>query len=167
MFVFHYWVFVYFFFCSSRRRHTRCALVTGVQTCALPVLTDASGCRPEADIEAAPKKVIGHRVGVRIGKALDVRRLAVEEIVDTDLEPRLLVDLERNLEIVIEDVGGAIADVTRCRVEVGRLAEPLRRPGRADAVLFGGQHTIAAPLRLTAVAAADEAVEIEIGRAHV
>src|SRR3546814_3834803 len=27
---------VYFFF-SSRRRHTRCALVTGVQTCALPI----------------------------------------------------------------------------------------------------------------------------------
>src|SRR3546814_8933892 len=29
--------FVYFFFFSSRRRHTRCALVTGVQTCALPI----------------------------------------------------------------------------------------------------------------------------------
>src|SRR3546814_14320251 len=28
-------MFVLFFF-SSRRRHTRCALVTGVQTCALP-----------------------------------------------------------------------------------------------------------------------------------
>src|SRR3546814_17187819 len=26
-----------FFFVSSRRRHTRCALVTGVQTCALPI----------------------------------------------------------------------------------------------------------------------------------
>src|SRR3546814_4062200 len=26
------------FFVSSRRRHTRCALVTGVQTCALPIL---------------------------------------------------------------------------------------------------------------------------------
>src|SRR3546814_9042742 len=26
-------------FCSSRRRHTRCALVTGVQTCALPIST--------------------------------------------------------------------------------------------------------------------------------
>src|SRR3546814_9520545 len=25
------------FFFSSRRRHTRCALVTGVQTCALPI----------------------------------------------------------------------------------------------------------------------------------
>src|SRR3546814_4724656 len=28
---------VIFFFFSSRRRHTRCALVTGVQTCALPI----------------------------------------------------------------------------------------------------------------------------------
>src|SRR3546814_6088445 len=28
---------VLLFFCSSRRRHTRCALVTGVQTCALPI----------------------------------------------------------------------------------------------------------------------------------
>src|SRR3546814_8997079 len=31
-----YLLFVVFFF-SSRRRHTRCALVTGVQTCALPI----------------------------------------------------------------------------------------------------------------------------------
>src|SRR3546814_6711874 len=31
------------FFFSSRRRHTRCALVTGVQTCALPIsLADRS-----------------------------------------------------------------------------------------------------------------------------
>src|SRR3546814_1554689 len=29
-----------FFFFSSRRRHTRCALVTGVQTCALPIYAD-------------------------------------------------------------------------------------------------------------------------------
>src|SRR3546814_1518097 len=30
------WFFLFFFF-SSRKRHTRCALVTGVQTCALPI----------------------------------------------------------------------------------------------------------------------------------
>src|SRR3546814_10386687 len=30
-----YWWVCFFF--SSRRRHTRCALVTGVQTCALPI----------------------------------------------------------------------------------------------------------------------------------
>src|SRR3546814_5259804 len=35
------------FFFSSKRRHTRCALVTGVQTCALPIST-ASRLRPEA-----------------------------------------------------------------------------------------------------------------------
>src|SRR3546814_7024409 len=31
-----------FFFFSSRRRHTRCALVTGVQTCALPICSGIS-----------------------------------------------------------------------------------------------------------------------------
>src|SRR3546814_9053358 len=33
--------FYLLFFCSSRRRHTRCALVTGVQTCALPISIEA------------------------------------------------------------------------------------------------------------------------------
>src|SRR3546814_8104273 len=33
--VLFYCIVLYF---SSRRRHTRCALVTGVQTCALPIL---------------------------------------------------------------------------------------------------------------------------------
>src|SRR3546814_1841758 len=38
------------FLFSSRRRHTRCALVTGVQTCALPIFSgigddDAARCR--------------------------------------------------------------------------------------------------------------------------
>src|SRR3546814_2119270 len=33
----------FFFFFSSRRRHTRCALVTGVQTCALPISFLPSG----------------------------------------------------------------------------------------------------------------------------
>src|SRR3546814_6452009 len=31
-----------FFFFSCRRRHTRCALVTGVQTCALPICPSAA-----------------------------------------------------------------------------------------------------------------------------
>src|SRR3546814_5308995 len=38
----------WFFFFSSRRRHTRCALVTGVQTCALPI--------------SAPHLPPGHRI---------------------------------------------------------------------------------------------------------
>src|SRR3546814_15535476 len=35
------------FFVSSRRRHTRCALVTGVQTCALPIFV-----RPNTQAQA-------------------------------------------------------------------------------------------------------------------
>src|SRR3546814_9348213 len=40
--IFYLFVLFLFFFCfffSSRSRHTRCALVTGVQTCALPYLS--------------------------------------------------------------------------------------------------------------------------------
>src|SRR3546814_7423956 len=40
--------FVFLFFFSSRRRHTRCALVTGVQTCALPI------CSPAALTSSSP-----------------------------------------------------------------------------------------------------------------
>src|SRR3546814_836570 len=39
-----------FFFFSSRRRHTRCALVTGVQTCALPILTGEAASRTSLDL---------------------------------------------------------------------------------------------------------------------
>src|SRR3546814_1315195 len=35
---------MYYFFFASRRRHTRCALVTGVQTCALPICSSVLGC---------------------------------------------------------------------------------------------------------------------------
>src|SRR3546814_5126830 len=46
-------VFSFFFF-SSRRRHTRCALVTGVQTCALPILCPLHGrASPEAAQDAS------------------------------------------------------------------------------------------------------------------
>src|SRR3546814_3636716 len=54
------------FFLSSRRRHTRCALVTGVQTCALPIFCRVSiyAARPGviigkkgADIEKLRKKL--------------------------------------------------------------------------------------------------------------
>src|SRR3546814_53224 len=38
------------FFFSSRRRHTRCALVTGVQTCALPIFEIQDRRRPYAQL---------------------------------------------------------------------------------------------------------------------
>src|SRR3546814_20336101 len=47
------YVFLFVFFFSSRRRHTRCAVVTGVQTCALPIYSSkgaaVQGPRVQAD----------------------------------------------------------------------------------------------------------------------
>src|SRR3546814_11681229 len=58
------------FLFSSRRRHTRCALVTGVQTCALPI------CLTEASHQAGDQTI--------------AERLA-EQIVDIDeVLPRLI-----------------------------------------------------------------------------
>src|SRR3546814_13915023 len=37
-------------FLSSRRRHTRCAFVTGVQTCALPIFAPALHREAECDV---------------------------------------------------------------------------------------------------------------------
>src|SRR3546814_2567471 len=47
-------LFVFFF--SSRRRHTRCALVTGVQTCALPI------CQLENGNIDKPSAMMLHRL---------------------------------------------------------------------------------------------------------
>src|SRR3546814_6517232 len=46
------WYIVWFvlFILSSRRRHTRCALVAGVQTCALPIF------RRQAELEEQAEK---------------------------------------------------------------------------------------------------------------
>src|SRR3546814_14037507 len=43
----------FLFFFSSRRRHTRCALVTGVQTCALPISDEDAASFSREAIEAA------------------------------------------------------------------------------------------------------------------
>src|SRR3546814_11633704 len=52
------------FFFSSRRRHTRCALVTGVQTCALPISR-----LPAPRLPPAPRRIraihVGHRPAVQ------------------------------------------------------------------------------------------------------
>src|SRR3546814_10528267 len=50
------------FFFSSRRRHTRCALVTGVQTCALPIYH------------------AGHRLAAGIAVLAQQRRAAVAAV---------------------------------------------------------------------------------------
>src|SRR3546814_8437158 len=75
-------IFLCFFF-SSRRRHTRCALVTGVQTCALPICTvirkNHRG-RERGEIEGARPLVVIERVGIPgIGRPQILRVIRSEE----------------------------------------------------------------------------------------
>src|SRR3546814_3749971 len=57
-------LFCFCFFFSSRRRHTRCALVTGVQTCALPIsdiAVESDALDPEFLAEVGNGRVaLGH-----------------------------------------------------------------------------------------------------------
>src|SRR3546814_5623850 len=59
--------YLHFFFFSSRRRHTRCALVTGVQTCALPIFERVGSPRVLEGVRA------GRRPSRRPGGALPAR----------------------------------------------------------------------------------------------
>src|SRR3546814_2010028 len=54
-------MFVFFF--SSRRRHTRCALVTGVQTCALPIYLSGHAVEPLRCAFRARKRKVGNGAG--------------------------------------------------------------------------------------------------------
>src|SRR3546814_16518618 len=87
-----------FFFFSSRRRHTRCALVTGVQTCALPISTPFRQIEAEielllqdggvlASIERAALEQEARRFAESQGYAVDwtaVAQLDVEALVRTE-----------------------------------------------------------------------------------
>src|SRR3546814_5832849 len=62
---------------SSRRRHTRCALVTGVQTCALPISLPEDNAIAVASIGLDNFKpindVFGHMVGDRLLRQIGAR----------------------------------------------------------------------------------------------
>src|SRR3546814_2677896 len=66
------------FFVSSRRRHTRCALVTGVQTCALPISSQAGSLWPGALACFQYWKA-------RFGRDVDDLSLRVFEVVDVEV----------------------------------------------------------------------------------
>src|SRR3546814_19954791 len=71
-------LFVFFF--SSRRRHTRCALVTGVQTCALPLSKDRFSVRPEGHQSGASTSPARAEKGLRkmkLGRFLPAIMLAL------------------------------------------------------------------------------------------
>src|SRR3546814_9837439 len=108
-----------FCFFSSRRRHTRCALVTGVQTCSLPICQDdadeaqqhgfaigASGHRQQRARDHAgdePGQEAGGREGdMRLGNEPDrhPRRIAAHERHEqaTEFQEADRIDIARSEE---------------------------------------------------------------------
>src|SRR3546814_5123748 len=63
------------FFFSSRRRHTRCALVTGVQTCALPIL-NFFGCGACGGFFCLAFRLLG----IAIGSSDDLIPIFVDDL---------------------------------------------------------------------------------------
>src|SRR3546814_16289678 len=130
--------FVFFF--SSRRRHTRCALVTGVQTCALPICVSLS---VNAIYEAYNRKPRALAHADRIAQAVDL------DMVVAGWTPTIgtyfgRVTKARILAAVREAKGARAGDriehlkkaemaeqAQTLLEESGWLPEPLRKPGRA------------------------------------
>src|SRR3546814_6840053 len=95
MLVIVFCVFLFFFF-SSRRRHTRCALVTGVQTCALPIFFEAPAVIAGLDDIAMMSDAIEERGG-HLGIAEHGWPLPEREVGGDD-NAGLLVELADQME---------------------------------------------------------------------
>src|SRR3546814_8746074 len=102
--VFEVGVWCLLFFFSSRRRHTRCALVTGVQTCALPIST--FGYRPgagqgKAFLERIMQAAHTPGLGDAIASLLSVRAELVEQIKEMDRRLRVIASQSQACEILM------------------------------------------------------------------
>src|SRR3546814_17954969 len=98
---------MYSFF-SSRRRHTKSALVTGVQTCALPILdrlVDLDRPRLDAAGQDAPDEIVAVEQGREEGEGAVFGQAGGRNMADDRLEQRF--------ERAFARVGAVGGDTTR------------------------------------------------------
>src|SRR3546814_14768972 len=121
-------------FFSSSRLHRICALVTGVQTCPLPISPartteiDLRTCEPTTDDGAAPRPA-GERapLPVEIIRSSKRRKTLAARIVDGRIVVRVPAGLSADQER--ESVASLVA-----RLERQREAEDVDLPARAEAL---------------------------------
>src|SRR3546814_3628733 len=93
-------VFGVWFFFSSRRLHTRCALVTGVQTCALPIFERRVSNKTR--IEVITEGLLTRRLQADVdlpGVGVVIFDEFHERSLDADLALALTLDARANLKI--------------------------------------------------------------------
>src|SRR3546814_1952227 len=108
------------FFFSSRRRHTRCALVTGVQTCALPIYLNE--LVESASFLFATRPLAMSEKAAALLDDGSRRLLAV-------ISSRLAAQKHWTIE-ALEATTKAIA--AAFELDLGKLAQPMRESGRAS-----------------------------------
>src|SRR3546814_2751452 len=74
------------FFVSSRRRHTICALVTGVQTCALPISDWHKSCKPFTGLRH-PQRRKPAEAGSRVNECDGLRRPGMPQRLGCSIVP--------------------------------------------------------------------------------
>src|SRR3546814_1933064 len=140
--------FLVFFF-SSRRRHTRCALVTGVQTCALPILVTTFMTTPilallrpdmDAEVSAAAGDDDGSvKVLVHVASMDNAYELIHTALASVDVEDeRIQVVLLRTLHVGNDHVLAAPVDgsaVDRAERSLRPLAQFVEGSGASDVIL--------------------------------
>src|SRR3546814_4227193 len=107
-----------FFFFSSRRRHTRCALVTGVQTCALPICAIIEGAAAEDGIDAAATALAFDpaRLDADETRLFELRGLARKHRVQPDDLAALTDELSARLDRLESGDEGVAQDRTSTRL---------------------------------------------------
>src|SRR3546814_7155095 len=98
---------LFFFFLSSRRRHTRCALVTGVQTCALPIFSFSIRLARPSKSRIPPDVVPIRPAGPRCGQGVIVAGSAPVNPEDITQRLELLRIEHRDLDTAIIALGDA------------------------------------------------------------
>src|SRR3546814_5025463 len=142
------------FFFSSRRRHSSCALVTGVQTCALPILGRSMGVfskyrnatifalMPPAvqelgnatgfDLWLVDNTNMGHEklLGARnqlLGMAAGDKRVAQVRPVTLDDAPQLAVDIDQDKAGALGlDLGAINSEISRSEEHTSELQSLMR-----------------------------------------
>src|SRR3546814_2432875 len=106
--------------CTSRRRHTRCALVTGVQTCALPIVSEERKFAIVAEVKerlaaagATVSDVDGARVTSDDGWWL-LRASNTQNVLVARCESQSEAGLERLKSELAEQLGASGVDLPAC-----------------------------------------------------
>src|SRR3546814_1045411 len=146
------------FFFSSRRRHTRCALGTGVQTCALPIFD----YQARDDYGLAEVKAVVHRLDRPEAEPIELEMPlpgGVPELSEAssyhDLTPHPWAGLAVEIQLVAKDQAGQEGRSNAVRTV---LPERIFNHPVARALV---------ELRKQLTLNPDRRLPVEIGRAHV